>query len=157
MYRHILIPTDGSALSDQAIAAGIELARTLAARVTALHVVPEPDSCDVDVWSAGDGVADAEERYDLMREKLAAGYLDVARKAAQAAGVPCECVSLRALHPHEAILLAAREKGCDLIVMASHGRKGPGAVLMGSETLKVMTLGEIPVLVNRVGAPAVSG
>ena len=122
--------------------------------MTALHVIPEPDSCDVDVWSAGGGVGEAEERYELTREKLAVEYLGVARKVAHAAGVPCECVSVRALHPHAAILVAAREKGCDLIVMASHGRKSHGAVLMGSETLKVMTLGGIPVLVNRIGSPA---
>ncbi len=154
MYRHILVPTDGSTLSEQAVAAGIDLARALGARVTALHVIPEPDSCDIDVWSAGGSVGDAEERYDLLREKLAVGYLGVARKAADEAGVACECASVRASHPHAAILQAAREKGCDLIVMASHGRKGQDAVLMGSETLKVMTLGKIPVLVNRVGKAA---
>jgi nucleotide-binding universal stress UspA family protein len=154
MYRHILIPTDGSTLSDQAIAAGIDLARALGARVTALHVIPEPDSCDIDVWSAGEGVDDAERRYQATREKLAVGYLGVARQAAQAAGVPCECLSVRGSHPHSAILQAARRKGCDLIVMASHGPAGQGALLMGSETLKVMTLGEIPVLVSRTGRTA---
>ena len=151
MYRHILVPTDGSTLSEQSVAAGIDLARALGARVTALYAIPEPDSCDIDVWAAGDGVEDAEERYDLLHEKLALAYLGVARKAAEEAGVPCECTSVRASHPHAAILQAARERGCDLIVMASHGRKGESALLMGSETIKVMTLGAIPVLVNRVG------
>lgn len=152
MYKHILIPTDGSALSDKAALSGVALARALGARVTALHVIPEPDSFELEVLPDADD--EAQQRAERLREALAEAYLGVVRKAARKARVPCECVMMRAAQPHAEIILLAREKGCDLIVMASHGRKGETALLLGSETLKVMTLGGIPVLVHRVERPA---
>ena len=145
--RHLLLPNDGSKLSEEAAAAGIALAKALGARVTALHVLPEPATCGLEVWVHGD--EEFEERLDQAFEAHGKAYLESVRKIAVKAGVPCECALVRGEAPHAEIIIEARDRGCDLIVMASHGRKGPDAVLLASETLKVMTLGALPVLVHR--------
>lgn len=146
MYKHILLPTDGSRLSEEAAAAGLALAKALGARVTALHVLPEPVTSGLEAWTHGD--EEFEERLYKSFEARGKTYLESVRKMAAKAGVACECALVRGEAPHAEIIVEGRDRGCDLIVMASHGRKGTEAVLLASETLKVMTLGTLPVLVH---------
>ena len=145
MYKHILIPTDGSDLSWMAVRQGIALAKSMNARVTALTVSPtfRPVTVDPDL------VADTPEQYRKDSDAAAARYLGAATESAKVAGVPCEGVHVVNDHPHQAIIDTAHGKGCDLIFMASHGRRGVSALLLGSETTKVLTHSKIPVLVYR--------
>jgi len=145
MYKHILIPTDGSDLSGLAVREGVRLAKTLGARVTALTVSSPFHTIALDPVMLT--YTPAQYRKDC--EAAAAQYLGVATQAAQAAGVPCEAVHVVEDHPYQAIIDTARGKGCDLIFMASHGRKGMPSLLLGSETTKVLTHSKIPVLVCR--------
>lgn len=147
MFKHILIPTDGSRLSDRAAAAGVELAAAVGARVTGLFVAP-PATPVVFEGLLPVGYASPEEHAQTI-ERAAARYLGVIEKAALAAGVPYEGVSPTGDYPADAIVEAARQRKCDLIVMASHGRRGMAAVLLGSEVEKVLTQSKIPVLVHR--------
>jgi len=146
MYKHILIPTDGSRLSEESAAAAIRMAKTLGARVTVLHVVPEPTSAGLDAWTHAD--EEFEAHLDKVLEDRGNEYLGTICDMARRAGVPCEGVIVRGESPHAEIVVEARGRGCDLIVMASHGRSGADAVILASETLKVMTLGDVPVLVH---------
>lgn len=146
MFKHILIPTDGSHLSEQAGESAVRLARGLGARVTVLHVVPESTSAGIDAWSHDDTQFQAHLRKVL--EGRGREYVDTICDMAHKAGVACECALVQGESAHGSIMDQARERGCDLIVMASHGRKGTDAVLLASETIKVMTLGSIPVLVH---------
>ena len=145
MYRHILLPTDGSRLSEAAAGNGIELARSLGARVTVLHVVARVEEPSLESWARGD--ARFPEKLGRALERRGWMYLESVREAAMRAGVPCDCALESAISPSGAIVREARSRGCDLIVMASHGRRGPGG-LAGSETLKVVALGGIPVLAH---------
>jgi nucleotide-binding universal stress UspA family protein len=150
-YKHILLPTDGSALSDQAVKAGVALAQALGARVTALFVAPAPTPL---VFEGGLPVAYmTPEEHGALSARAAAHYLGVAEKAAKAAGVPCECASVIGEYPADAILEVAKKRRCDLIVMASHGRRGIKAVLLGSETSKVLAHAKVPVLVHKGHVP----
>lgn len=146
MYKHILIPTDGSRLSEEAAATAIRMAKSLGARVTVLHVVPEPSTSGIDAWTHDD------EQFETHLEKVLESrgneYLATICDVAHRAGVACECAMVRGESPHAEIVVEARARGCDLIVMASHGRSGTDAVILASETLKVMTLGDVPVLVH---------
>jgi nucleotide-binding universal stress UspA family protein len=141
MYRHILLPTDGSDLSEQAIAHGIALAKTLGAKVTAI-TVSEP-------FSVSAFEPSVVEQYKKHVAALAAKHLDAARNAATASGVACEAVRVEHAQPYQAIIDTANERGCDVIVMASHGRRGVSAIVLGSETVKVLTHSTIPVVVVR--------
>ena len=146
MYTHILLPTDGSALSERAIDHGIALAKALDASVTGV-TVSEPLSA-----LAIGAVAIANVSEDYYSQEIAAAAekrLDVVRKAAAAAGVVCDLVHVEGTHPYQAIIDTARTKGCDVIVMASHGRRGLSAIVLGSETVKVLTHSTIPVVVCR--------
>jgi nucleotide-binding universal stress UspA family protein len=145
MFKHILIPTDGSDLSWMAVRQGIALAKALNARITALTVSPSFHTLAIDPVM----VADTPERYRQDCEAAAARYLGVATESAKTMGVACEGVHVVGDHPYQAIIETAQAKGCDLIVMASHGRRGVGALLLGSETTKVLTHTKIPVLVWR--------
>ena len=145
MYKHILIPTDGSDLSGAAVRQGIALAKALGARVTALTVSSPFHAVAVDPVM----VTDTPEQYRKDSEAAAQRYLGVATAAAGAANVPCDWLHVIDDHPYQAIIETARDKGCDLIFMASHGRKGVSALLLGSETTKVLTHSKIPVLVCR--------
>ncbi|HUI98981.1 MAG TPA: universal stress protein [Usitatibacter sp.] len=147
MYKHILVPTDGSRLSEEAAAAAIQMAKALGARISALHVVPEPAGSGLDAWTHDD--EKFEEHLEKVLEARGNEYLSTVREMARSAGVRCECALVRGESPSAEILVAARDRGCDLIVMASHGRSGSDAVILASETVKVMTLGELPVLVHR--------
>jgi nucleotide-binding universal stress UspA family protein len=147
VYKHILLPTDGSPLSKRAVDAGIGLARAVGARVTGLFVAPAPTPL---VYENMVPVAYmTPEQHAELIERSAKHYLGAVEKAAQAAGVACECVSVTGDYPADAIVETARKRHCDLIVMASHGRRGMAAVLLGSETQKVLAHSKVPVLVHR--------
>jgi nucleotide-binding universal stress UspA family protein len=145
MYHHILLPTDGSELSNKAIPPGIELARSIGARVTGIHVSPPFHTLSIDPLLVTDRAAD----YVADAREVGRQYLAAIEAAALAAGVPYVGVHVLHDHPYEAILDEATQRGCDLIVMASHGRRGMAALVLGSETHKVLTHGTIPTLVCR--------
>jgi len=147
MYKHILLPTDGSPLSARAAAEGIRLAKALGARVTALHVIPPPTPIAIG-RTRGVGYATLEER-EALDQREAAKALGLVEKAAGAAGVPCKLEALKGDYPAEAILATAKKRRCDLILMASHGRRGLQALLLGSETQKVLAHATVPVIVHR--------
>ena len=145
MFKHILIPTDGTDLSRKAVTYGVQLAKESGAKVTALTLT-EPyrvASMDAVLVSVG------EDEYEEESSRVADQALEQAKAVADAAGVPCDMV--REVHdqPYRAIIDAAHSRNCDLIVMASHGRRGMSALLLGSETVKVLTHSTIPVLVYR--------
>lgn len=147
MFKHILLPTDGSERSEFTAAKGVEMARQIGARVTALHVMPTyPLIAYVD-WGPIDPVT--EERFQQEGKLRAETYLNNIRGVARMAGVECAMESRSSDHPWEAIIDVAKDKHCDLIFMASHGRRGLAGLLMGSETNKVLTHTDIPVLVWR--------
>ena len=154
MYRHILIPTDGSRVADEAAAAAISLARSLGARLTALHVLPPPAAPPLESWAHGG--EDFKAKFNRTRERRGALYLESIREAAMRAGVPCECAIVHGASPSGAIVREARARSCDLVVMGSHGRRGPGG-LAGSETLKVVALGGVPVLAHHAAWPSAAG
>ena len=145
MYKRILLPTDGSDASRRAIQAGVDFARSIGAELVAMTATPEFHIV----------TADAQMLEQTRDEHLAASraqgqrLLDEATAAAREAGVPCRAVQVVSDEPYEAIIATAREQGCDLIVMASHGRKGVKGLLLGSETQKVLVHSAIPVLVHR--------
>jgi nucleotide-binding universal stress UspA family protein len=148
MYRHILIPTDGSEMAHKAINHGLSLAKTVGAKVTALTVEESFNVYDVPpskVHQISDAFSEHSQHAKAHAEKILSGVTD----AAKAGGVPCETLQITHDHPYEAIVATAKEKGCDLIVMASHGRSGIAAIILGSVTNKVLTHTTIPVLVCR--------
>jgi nucleotide-binding universal stress UspA family protein len=145
MFKHLLVPTDGSALSKAAIQLAVTLAAENGAKVTGLHVIPE-----FRVLAYGtEMIADNEERVIQAARHQADDYLAVVTRAAAQAGVECNTVATNRAHPYDAIISVADEQECDLIVMASHGHSGMRALLLGSETQKVLTHSQIPVLVVR--------
>jgi nucleotide-binding universal stress UspA family protein len=146
MFRNILIPTDGSELSRKAVRMGVDLARLHGAMITGAHVIP-----DYHLMIAYEGAFDpvTEDRIEQEASARAENYLQFIRESAKQAGIACDCVCETGDHPHEAILKIARSRACDLILMTSHGRRGLAAVLLGSETRKVLTHAEIPVLIVR--------
>ncbi len=147
MYKHILIPTDGSPASARAAKAGIKLAGAVGARVTAFFAAPTPTPVIYDgVLPVGYMPPD---RHAEIIERAATKYLGAIARLAKAAGVPCEAVHVTSDFPADAILETAKRRKCDAIFMASHGRRGLSAVLLGSETQKVLTHSKIPVIVYR--------
>jgi nucleotide-binding universal stress UspA family protein len=146
MFTNILIPTDGSEQSQRAVRTGVELAKLHRGRITGVHVIP-----DYHLLIAYEGAFDpiTEERIEEEARARADSYLAFIRKAAEEAGVPCDTVCETSDHPYDAILKTADTKKCDLILMTSHGRKGLAAVLLGSETRKVLTHTRVPVLIVR--------
>jgi nucleotide-binding universal stress UspA family protein len=148
MYKHILVPTDGSKLSQKAITAAAELAKASGAKLTGVYVIP-PYTPPV----YGEGVAYVPEMtpkaYKELTDREARKALAAVEVEGEAAGVDTKVASLTHAHPWEGIIRTARSKKCDLIVMASHGRKGLAGLLLGSETTKVLTHSTIPVLVCR--------
>ena len=144
MYQRILVPTDGSELSMKAVQTAIGLARLCKAQLQCLSVKdPYPYSAVSEMQPIP-----PQEFFDAQ-ERVALARVTAAQDAAKAAGVPCEGQTVEALHPWQAVLDLAKAQGCDLIVMASHGRRGLNALLLGSETQKVLTHSTIPVLVIR--------
>ena len=149
MHRHILLPTDGSELSQKAIDYGMALAKSVNAKVTVLTVSPPFHAFAVEPGI----VIDTPEQYGKRMAVLTAKYLNVAKEAALAAGVSCDTMLVEHDQPYLAIIEAAAQKSCDLIVMASHGRRGISAIVLGSEAVKVLTHSTIPVLVYRAPHP----
>jgi nucleotide-binding universal stress UspA family protein len=145
MYTNILIPTDGSELAGKAIQHGIALAKWIGAKITVLTVLPPFHTFTTDTQMIEDTPAQYKARIGKHAEKT----LGAAAHAAQAASVACETVQVEHEHPYQAIIDTAASRGCDLIVMASHGRHGISALVLGSETVKVLTHCKIPVLVHR--------
>jgi nucleotide-binding universal stress UspA family protein len=144
MYKRILVPTDGSDISAKALQAAVSLARMAGSTLLILSVKePFPYSAISEMQPVPpQEFFDAQERIAAARVKAAVG-------AAEAGGVVCEGHTVEAVHPWEAILDHAKAQSCDLIVMASHGRRGLSALLLGSETQKVLTHSTVPVLVIR--------
>lgn len=145
MYKNVLIATDGSELAHKAVAQGFALAKAVGAKVTVVTVT-EP-------WTAvvpGDmGLAFPADEYEKGVADNAGHILASVKREADAAGVSSECVHVSDQHPAEGILAAAKERGCDLIVMASHGRRGLSRLLVGSQTNQVVVHSTVPVLVVR--------
>jgi nucleotide-binding universal stress UspA family protein len=141
MYKHILIATDGSDLSTHAIEHGIALAKSVGARVTFVTVTEPfyPSAFDQEMV----------EQYKNHVARLATKNLDIAKQAADAAAVTCDLLRIEHEQPYKAIIDSAESRRCDAIVMASHGRSGLSAVVLGSETVKVLTHSTIPVIVVR--------
>jgi nucleotide-binding universal stress UspA family protein len=145
MYANILIPTDGSELAGKAVQHGITLASGIGAKITALTVLPPFHTFTTDTQM----IEDTPATYKARMQKQAENTLGAVARAAQTAGLVCETVHAEHEHPYQAIIHTAASKGCDLIVMASHGRHGISAIVLGSETVKVLTHSKIPVLVHR--------
>ena len=147
MYRNILVATDGSRLSAKAITHAIALARALGAKLTGFYASP-----DFPLPAYADGVMYepvSPQEYAAMCKKEADRILSAVGAKAKAAGIRFTAVQAVATAPWEAILAAARKEKCDAIVMASHGRRGVSALLLGSETQKVLTHSKLPVIVVR--------
>lgn len=145
MPTHILIPTDGSELSAKAAAYGMDLAKKLGAKVTAITVTAPPEAILL-----GEGVLMTySEVYEQHAAKNARKTLEPVLKMAAEAGVACEGIDARDDEPWHGILETAKSKGVDLIIMASHGRRGLAKLMLGSQTQRVTSHTEIPVLVYR--------
>ena len=145
MFKHILIATDGSELADRAAAQGLGLAKLLKANVTVVTAT-EPWTAVVTGEAAlAFPYADYEKAAAENAAKILARAADMAKKA----DVACATVHVKDRFPAEGIIAAAKDKGCDLIVMASHGRRGLAKLLLGSEATKVLTLSSVPVLICR--------
>jgi nucleotide-binding universal stress UspA family protein len=140
-----MIPTDGSTASAQAIQKALGMAREGNAQVTGLHVIQPFHLATYDT----DMLAETRASYEANVHARAREYLKPIEQGAKELGVKVETRMVVADHPYEAIIGAALDAGCDLIVMASHGRHGVKALLLGSETQKVLTHSTVPVLVLR--------
>ena len=149
MYKHILVPTDGSPLSLKAAKAAAGVAKKLGAKVTAVYVSAPwmPPIAYEGMRPAS--LSEMEATYRRSTEATAAKALEHVAKAAAGAGVKCGRLSVTGDQPWKTIIATAAKQKCDLIVMASHGRKGLAGLLIGSETTKVLTHSKIPVLVCR--------
>lgn len=147
MFKHLLVPTDGSALSDETVASAVQFAVETSAKITFLYVRP-----DYPVSYFGEGALvdpTTPESFADMTEKVAQEILERSSAMAKASSVGCTTQSMINDLPYEAIIETATKEGCDLIYMASHGRRGLVGLLLGSETQKVLTHSSIPVLVYR--------
>ena len=147
MFKHILVPVDGSDLSKESARRAVSFAREAGARITAFFAKPE-----YPVSYYGEGALidpTTPEKFAELAEQQAQQVLDFVVELCQAAGVAVERLSLTSDIPYQAIIDAATQSGCDVIFMASHGRRGISALLLGSETHKVLTHSTIPVLVYR--------
>ena len=145
MFKHILIPTDGSDLSNIAITHGVKFAKEINAKITGLTVTTPYNYYAVEAVQ----VTNTPDQYAAEMATLAERNLKVIKEAAAQAGVACELVHRTSDHPYEEIVNTAQDRGCDVIFQASHGRRGVRALIMGSETNKVLTHTKIPVLVFR--------
>jgi nucleotide-binding universal stress UspA family protein len=163
MFKHILLPTDGSELSAATVQQGIRFAKMIGSRVTGLYVMPVHYRFRYTAMAMQEAFGQATKRYKELEEAhvaaiekgaeidkgLAEAHLSAIEKSAKDAGVDCDVICEKNDSPYQAIIRVAQQRGCDLIMMASHGRKGVDAFLLGSETQKVLTHSKIPVLVSR--------
>lgn len=144
MYKRILVPTDGSEITAKAVETAVTMARAFGATLLTLAVKePFPYSAITEMQPIP-----PQEFFDAQ-ERIAVKHLDQVKAACAAAGVECLAAAVEAAHPWESIIDFGKDQGADLIVMASHGRRGVAALLLGSETQKVLTHSKIPVLVHR--------
>lgn len=148
MYKHILLPVDGSRLSLKAVDECLAFAKSGGAKVTILNVVPH-FSMHITVGFSSDVVKGLEKTREAEYRKAGERLIAELKAQAKAASVDCDGIVVVGDSPYEAIIANAEKRGCDLIMMASHGRRGLDAVLIGSETVKVLTHTKIPVLVVR--------
>lgn len=147
MFKHILVPTDGSQFSLGTVQQAVSFAKEAGARITAFYARRQ---YRMPHFVGGEEIdLPPSPEHDELEEKKAHGILGVVTNLCQAAGVPCDTLTLTNNVVYEAIIEAATRSGCDLIFMASHGRRGLSALLLGSETTKVLTHTKIPVLVCR--------
>ncbi len=147
MFKHLLVPTDGSQLSRDTVTRAISFAREAGARITFFCAEQGMPTLYHGMGAIFD--AHSPQKFHEMQDSLAQQILDAAMQEARAAGVECSKQTLTSEEPYEAIIEAANRNDCDLIFMASHGRRGISALLLGSETQKVLTHSRIPVLVYR--------
>jgi nucleotide-binding universal stress UspA family protein len=147
MYKHILIPTDGSALSRAAAIAGVKLAKEMGARVTGFHAAPPATPVEYKGMFPV-GYRGPAERARII-ERTARKHLEVIERAARAEDVACDVEHVTDDYPAQAIVAAARRNKCDLIFMPSHGRRGFKDSMLGTQTQKVLSLSKVPVLVHR--------
>ncbi len=150
MYKNILVPTDGSKLSAKAIAEAIKLAMTCRAKVTVLHVASDFRKATSETYAlpaamAASVIKNFQDEAAVRSKEI----VEAACAEASAAAIGCAGVSVISDSPYEAIIKQAAKSKCDVIVMASHGRKGLQSFLLGSETTKVLCHSKIPVLVVR--------
>jgi nucleotide-binding universal stress UspA family protein len=145
VYQHILIPTDGSELAEHGVTHGLALAKFVGAKVTVMNVIEQ--FWPLLSFPEHGGTVESFAKYAEQLEKHATRVLDRVANAAKQAGVPCDTIKVEDAKPYEAIIATATDRGCDLIVMASHGRSGLSAIVLGSVTTKVLTYAKTPVLV----------
>ena len=147
MFKHILVPTDGSELSQETVRRAVSFAKEAGARITAFYAMPE---FPVTYYGEG-GLIDSitPEQFTALAEREAQEVLGFVANLCQEAGVDFSKLTSTNDAPYEAIIEAATQSDCDLIFMSSHGRRGFSALLLGSETNKVLTHSKIPVLVYR--------
>ena len=144
MFKRILVPTDGSDITAKAVDTAIALAQQLGAELLTVSVKePFPYSAISEMQPTP-----PQEFFDAQ-ERIAGQRVAAVVAQSRAAGIACQSHTVEALHPWEAIIEHARRLDCDLLVMASHGRRGVSALLLGSETQKVLTHSKVPVLVVR--------
>ena len=149
MFTNILIPTDGSELSEKAVNAGIDLAKTLQARITALHVVVPPPVYPLEMGMMPPLGERVEENVEKALQAAGETYLDHICMAAAAAGLVYDRLLVKNNDPWKGIVETAQTKRCVLIIMGAHGRRGLSALMLGSETNEVLSHSKIPVLVYR--------
>jgi nucleotide-binding universal stress UspA family protein len=145
LFKNILVPTDGSDLAAKAVEQGVLFAKEIGAKITAVTVTEPFHLLSV----APSQLEYTPIEYKKYAEAHAEKVLGTVSAAAKLAGVACETLHIEHEQVYQAIIDAASARGCDLIVMASHGRRGVSAVVLGSETVKVLTHSKIPVLVYR--------
>ena len=148
MYKRILIATDGSELASKAVVHGLALAKDLKVPVSIVTVTEMWSSLEV-ARMARLGNQNPISQYEEMATAAASNILDKAAQIAKSQGVTCELVHVRDQHPAEGIIATAKDKGCDLIVMASHGRRGIDRILLGSQANEVLTHSRVPALIVR--------
>jgi nucleotide-binding universal stress UspA family protein len=145
MFKHILIATDGSELAQRGVDQGLALAKALGAKVTAVTVTEPMTALLVGEATIALPLDDYDRAAATNAAQILAGVSAVAAKA----GVACATLHVKDQYPAEGLVEAAKARGCDLIVMASHGRRGLSKLLLGSQATRVLTLSEVPVLVCR--------
>ncbi|MRR49720.1 MAG: universal stress protein [Rhodocyclaceae bacterium] len=147
MFKHLLVPTDGSTLSTETVRRAVSFAKEAGSSITFFFAKPE---YPIAVYGEGALIdPTTPDKFAEMADAQANEVLVACKKVAEEAGVPCSTTSLVSDIPYEAIIDAAETCGADLIFMASHGRRGISGLLLGSETQKVLTHSKIPVLVFR--------
>ena len=142
MYKHILIATDGSELAQKAEMTALTLAKALRAQVTAVTVTEPWETFSM--VAPSNAIAEYEETVAAAAKRILGGVLEMAKKV----GVACDTVHIKDKHPAEGIIESSKARGCDLIVMASHGRRGI-RMMLGSQVMQVLPLSAVPILVSR--------